>query len=225
LLRAVSHDLRTPLTSAKAAIGSLRASDVEFSAEDRQELLAAADESLDRLTQLVDNLLDMSRLQAGALGIALQPTSVTEVISLALRDLGPASSAIKLVVPDELPDVNADPALLERIIANLLSNAVRYGPPDSPPAIVGCEQDDRIEIRIIDDGPGIPVAERDNVFQPFQRLGDRDNTSGVGLGLALSRGLAEAMGGTLEPHSTPGGGLTMVLSLPLASRELAEITE
>jgi two-component system, OmpR family, sensor histidine kinase KdpD len=215
LLQAVSHDLRTPLTSAMAAIGSLRSPDVEFSESDRQELLAAADESLDRLNRLVDNLLDMSRLQAGALGVGLQATSVVEVTALALRDLGAEAGTVRTALDDELPEVTADPALLERILANLLANAVRHSPPDQPPTISASEHEDRVEIRVVDHGPGIPVAERDAVFRPFQRLGDRDNATGVGLGLALSRGLAEAMNGTVEPHNTPGGGLTMIVSLPV----------
>jgi len=219
LLQAVSHDLRTPLTSAKAAIGSLRSPDVDFAEPDRRELLAAADESLDKLTRLVDNLLDMSRMQAGALGIATQPTSAAEVASLALRDLGDGAGGITLHFPEDLPEVQSDPALLERILSNLASNALRYSPPGKPPAITASEHDDRLEIRVIDHGPGIPIADRENVFQPFQRLGDRDNAAGVGLGLALSRGLAEAMGGTLEPQNTPGGGLTMIVSLPVAGEE------
>jgi two-component system sensor histidine kinase KdpD len=174
---------------------------------------------LDKLTRLVDNLLDLSRLQAGALGIAMQPTSVAEVTALAMRDLGAAP--VQVAIADDLPEVLADPALLERILANLLSNAVRHSPPGAAPVVNASELDDRVEIRVIDHGPGIPAAERESVFQPFQRLGDRDNATGVGLGLALARGLAEAMNGTVEPHSTPGGGLTMVVSLPTASEDTA----
>ncbi|MCP2323044.1 two-component system sensor histidine kinase KdpD [Hamadaea flava] len=216
LLQAVSHDLRTPLTSAKAAVGSLRSPDVEFADEDRRELLAAADESLDKLTRLVDNLLDMSRLQAGALGMAVQPTSVGEVAGLALRDLGPSAAAVEVHLPDDLPEIAADPALLERILANLFANALRFSPPDRPPSVHASEYDDRVEIRVVDHGRGIRAEDRANVFQPFQRLGDRDNTTGVGLGLALSRGLAEAMDGSVEPQTTPGGGVTMIVSLPIA---------
>jgi len=116
----------------------------------------------------------------------------------------------------DLPEVSADPGLLERILVNVATNAVRHSPPDRPPVIKGSAHRDRVEVRVIDFGPGVPEADWDRIFVPFQRLGDRDNTSGVGLGLALSRGLAEAMGGTLEPENTPGGGLTMVLSLPAA---------
>jgi two-component system, OmpR family, sensor histidine kinase KdpD len=213
LLSAVSHDLRTPLASAKAAVGSLRSHDVEFSAEDREELLATAEESMDKLNRLVENLLDMSRLQAGALGMYPQAISVGEAIPRTIDDLGDAAAAVRIAIPDELPEVYADPTLLERILVNVLANALRYSPPDQPPLISVSEHAGLVEVRVIDHGPGIPAADRDRVFQPFQRLGDRDNTTGVGLGLALSRGLAEAMGGSIEPENTPGGGLTMTLTL------------
>jgi two-component system sensor histidine kinase KdpD len=216
LLSAVSHDLRTPLASAKASVSSLRSPDVSFSDADRDELLATADESLDRLTRLVENLLDMSRLQAGALGTRLQTLSVAEAIPRAIDDLGDQADDIEAVVPDETSEVYADATLLERILVNLLGNAIRYSPEGTPPHITVSEHAGSVEIRVIDHGPGVPPADRDRIFMPFQRLGDRDNTTGVGLGLALSRGLAEAMGGRLEPEGTPGGGLTMTLTLPSA---------
>jgi two-component system sensor histidine kinase KdpD len=216
LLSAVSHDLRTPLASAKAAIGSLRATGVAFSPGDRGELLATVEESLDRLTRLVDNLLEMSRLQAGALAMTPQSMSMAETIAMALDDLGPEGHGIVVHLPDELLDVYADPALVERIVVNVTRNALRYGPADQPPVIAVSAHADVVETRFVDRGPGIPAAQWDTVFLPFQRLGDRDNGTGVGLGLALSRGLAEAMGGSLSPDHTPGGGLTMTLRLPQA---------
>ncbi|MEV6923274.1 ATP-binding protein [Dactylosporangium sp. NPDC051485] len=216
LLSAVSHDLRTPLASAKAAVGSLRSPDVHFSPEDTEELLATAEESLDKLTRLVENLLDMSRLQAGALAMTLQAVSVAEAVPRAIDDLGPLGAGVRVSVADDLPEVHADPALLERVLVNVLANAVRYSPPGNPPLIGISEHAGLVDVRVIDHGPGIPAADRERVFQPFQRLGDRDNATGVGLGLALSRGLAEAMGGTLTPEPTPGGGLTMTLTLPIA---------
>jgi two-component system, OmpR family, sensor histidine kinase KdpD len=216
LLAAVSHDLRTPLASAKAAVTSLRSHDVEWADEDRDELLATADESLDRLAHLVDNLLDMSRLQAGALSVFPRPADLAEIVSRSLDDLGPAARDVVLEIPDDLPEVRVDPGILERVIANVTANAVRYSPAGSPPLLTASALGDRVELRIIDRGPGIPETDRDRVFVPFQRLGDTDNTTGVGLGLALSRGLTEAMGGTLEPEDTPGGGLTMAISLPAA---------
>jgi two-component system, OmpR family, sensor histidine kinase KdpD len=214
LLAAVSHDLRTPLASAKAAVTSLRSNDIEWDAEDHDELLATADESLDRLAHLVDNLLDMSRLQAGALAVFPRPADLAEIVARSLDDLGPTARTVNVSIPDDLPEVAVDPGILERVIANLTANALRYSPPDIPPTLSGSVLRDRVELRVIDQGPGIPQEHREDVFVPFQRLGDTDNTTGVGLGLALSRGLTEAMGGTLEPEETPGGGLTMTLSLP-----------
>ncbi|GIH73166.1 sensor histidine kinase [Sphaerimonospora thailandensis] len=215
LLAAVSHDLRTPLASAKAAVESLRMTDVDWSEEDRKELLATAEESLAKLDRLVANLLDMSRLQAGVLGLALQPLALEEITPRAIDDLGPLSGHIKADIPMDLPEVIADPALLERVLVNLMSNAVRYNPLGDKALVTASVYGGHAEIRVIDRGPGIPHEAYDRVFMPFQRLGDRDNHSGVGLGLALSRGLAEAMGGTLVPDETPGGGLTMILTLPL----------
>ncbi|MEV1001270.1 DUF4118 domain-containing protein [Nonomuraea sp. NPDC050202] len=218
LLAAVSHDLRTPLSAAKAAVESLRSHDVDWTPEDRDELLATADESLDRLDRLVENLLDMSRLQAGVLGLSLQPVALEDVIPRAVDDLGPMRDRVEGNVPFGLPEIQADPALLERVLVNLMANAVRHSPPGHDVLITGSRHDDEVEIRIIDRGPGIPPEEHERVFLPFQRLGDRDNGTGVGLGLALSRGLTEAMGGTLEPEETPGGGLTMTIRMPISSK-------
>ncbi len=225
LLAAVSHDLRTPLASAKAAVTSLRSRDIQWTEEDRNELLATADESLDRLAHLVDNLLDMSRLQAGALSVFPRPADLEEIVSRAVDDLGPTARTVLVEVPHTLPEVLVDPAILERVIANLTANAVRYSPDGSPALLTASALADRVELRIVDRGPGIPEADRDRIFVPFQRLGDTDNTAGVGLGLALSRGLTEAMGGTLEPEDTPGGGLTMTLSLPAAPGPTATATD
>jgi two-component system sensor histidine kinase KdpD len=221
LLAAVGHDLRTPLASAKAAVTSLRSTEIAWSAQDRSDLLLTADESLDRLARLVDNLLDMSRLNAGAMTVLSRPVALDEVVPLALDDLGPPARRVVVHVPDDLPAVLADPGLLERVVANLVGNALRYSPEASPPILTGSTLGGRVELRVIDRGPGIPASELDQVFAPFQRLGDSDNTTGIGLGLALSRGLTEAMGGTLTPEETPGGGLTMVVSLA-AAREVGE---
>ncbi|MGA4843435.1 ATP-binding protein [Streptomyces sp. G45] len=216
LLRAVGHDLRTPLAAALAAIGSLRSRDLDFSEQDRQELLATADESMTKLNRLVDNLLDMSRLQAGALTLDLRATSLEEVLPPALDSL-PVACAVETGSLEEIPEVRADPPLLERVIANLVGNAARHTPPGEKVLVTASALAGRVELRVVDRGPGLPAADRDRVFEPFQRLGDTDNTTGLGLGLALSRGLTEAMDGTLTPEDTPGGGLTMVLSLPCAA--------
>jgi len=184
-------------------------------AADTAELLATADESLDRLTRLVGNLLDMSRLQAGALSLFPRPTGLDEVVALALDDLGPAGRDITVEIP-ELPAVRAAPAILERVVVNLTENALRYSPAGKPPLLTASALGDRVELRVVDRGPGISDDDKERVSVPFQRLGDTDNTTGVGLGLALSRGLTEAMGGTLTTEDTPGGGLTMTVSLPAA---------
>jgi two-component system sensor histidine kinase KdpD len=219
LLAAVSHDLRTPLASAKAAVTSLRSPDVNWAAEDHDELLATADESLDRLTHLVDNLLDMSRLQAGALSLFPRPVGLDEVVSRALDNLEPAARGIAVDIPESLPEISVDPAIMERVIVNLTENALRYSPKDKPPLLTASALGDRVELRVVDRGPGIPEQDRDRMFVPFQRLGDTDNTTGVGLGLALSRGLTEAMGGWLTAEETPGGGLTMTVSVPVVTEQ------
>ncbi|MET0764150.1 MAG: ATP-binding protein [Blastococcus sp.] len=213
LLAAVSHDLRTPLAGIKAAVSALRADDIDLDEGDRAELAATIDESADRLTSLVENLLDMSRLQAGAVSPVLSPSDAPAVVMQALSGLDAAERArVSLDWPDDLPPVLADPGLLERVVANLVSNAVRHAP-TGPVTVTVDALADRIELRIVDRGPGVPLADRERVFAPFQRLGDTPAGQGVGLGLAVARGLSEAMDGTLTVEDTPGGGLTMVVSL------------
>lgn len=214
LLRAVGHDLRTPLAAGWAAVSSLRSRDVEFSEADRDELLATADESMARLDRLIENLLDLSRLQAGALTLDLRATALEEVLPAALAD----TPEVEVADLEEVPAVLADPPLLERVIANLAGNAARHSPPGRKVLLAASAHAGRVELRVVDRGPGLPSTDRERLFEPFQRLGDTDNTTGLGLGLALSRGLTEAMNGTLTPEDTPGGGLTMVLSLPFAEQ-------
>jgi len=217
LLAAVSHDLRTPLAAAKLSVASLRDTTVQWSEQDRADLLAGAEESLDRLSRLVENLLDMSRLQAGALNLRMEDVAVEDVAAMALDSLGIEDrSKVEFGELSGVPDVQADPVLLERAVANLIANALKYGSPIRPVLLNASELGGRVELRVADRGPGISPEDWERIFTPFQRLGDRDNTTGVGLGLALSRGLVEAMGGTLTPEETPGGGMTMVVSLPAA---------
>jgi two-component system sensor histidine kinase KdpD len=214
LLAAVGHDLRRPLSAATAAVSGLRATDVTLSVGDRAELLETASESLDSLAALITNLLDVSRLQAGALAIAAEPVEAAEVILPALDELGLGPDDVELDLPSDLSLILADPGLLERVLVNLLANATRFSPADRRIRISASEFAGTVEIRVIDHGPGIPADRRDVVFIPFQRLGDTDNLTGLGLGLALSQGFVDGMGGTLEADDTPGGGLTMVISLP-----------
>jgi two-component system sensor histidine kinase KdpD len=213
LLAAVGHDLRTPLAAAKAALSTLRSIDLELVEADREELLATADESLDRLTGLIENLLDMSRLQAGAMAVQLRAVALEEVVARVLDDLGSPATNVVVELTASPPDLEADPGLLERVLVNLLANALRYSPPEHPPMLTASRAGSQVEIRVVDRGPGIPQDQRDQVFLPFQRLGDTDNTTGVGLGLALARGLTEAMQGTLDLEDTPEGGLTLVVRL------------
>ncbi|HEY0217056.1 MAG TPA: DUF4118 domain-containing protein, partial [Cellulomonas sp.] len=217
LLSAVSHDLRRPLAAATTAVSSLRSTDVAWSDADRTELLATADESLSTLTSLVTDLLDVSRLQAGVLGVSCRPTEVDEVILPALDELGLGPDDVELDLDGDLPEVSADPALLRRVLVNTLANAVHFTPDDGRARVSTSRFGARVEIRVIDHGPGVDPARREELFVPFQRLGDRDNQTGLGLGLALSRGFTEGMGGTLDPEDTPGGGLTMVIGLPVAA--------
>jgi two-component system sensor histidine kinase KdpD len=214
LLSAVGHDLRTPLTSIKAAIGSLRAPDLSLSTADRQELEAAIEESADRLAALIGNLLDSSRLATGAVEPKLRPVGYDEVVARSLSGVD-GRRRVSVEVDEHLPAVLADEGLLERVVANLIDNALRHGN-GSPVAIRASAYADEVELRIVDHGRGLPKKAAEQAFIPFQRLGDRDNTTGVGLGLSVAKGFTEAMGGSLRAEDTPGGGLTIVISLPVA---------
>jgi len=218
LLNAVSHDLRTPIATAKAAVSSLLSDDVAWSDEDQRELLHNAAAALDRLTNLVTNLLDLSRLQAGALSVTLVPIGMEDAVSRALKTVNRAER-VELDVAPELPEVLADSGLLERAIANLVENALRYQPDGIPVRVAASAHGDTVELRIIDRGPGIPPADREQVFEPFQRLDDHavSTGAGVGLGLAIARGLVRAMHGTVDLDDTPGGGLSAVIALPVSS--------
>jgi len=224
LLAAVSHDLRTPLASIKASVSSLRQTDVTWSPADEADLLATVEENADRLDALIGNLLDMSRLQTGSLAPFLRPTAVDEVAPVALRGLDDGER-LRIVVPDGLPLVKADPGLLERVLANLFSNALRHSPPDEPPALVArvsqggeAALGNTVIIEVIDHGPGVPEDQRELIFEPFQRLDER--SGGVGLGLSVAKGFTEAMGGTIEAAGTPHGGLTMRLTLLAATSDV-----
>ncbi|MFC8102952.1 ATP-binding protein [Streptomyces sp. NPDC057363] len=214
LLAAVSHDLRTPLAGIKAAVTSLRSDDVAWSEEDQAELLEGIEEGADRLDHLVGNLLDMSRLQTGTVTPLIREIDVDEVVPMALGGV-PEGSA-ELDIPETLPMVAVDAGLLERSMANLVENAVKYSPAGRTVLVAASALADRVEVRVVDRGPGVPDEAKDRIFEPFQRYGDAPRGAGVGLGLAVARGFAEAMGGTLNAEDTPGGGLTMVLTLRAA---------
>ncbi|GAA2625887.1 sensor histidine kinase KdpD [Streptomyces axinellae] len=214
LLAAVSHDLRTPLAAIKASVSSLRSDDVQWSAEDEAELLSAIEEGADKLDNLVGNLLDMSRLQTGTVAPLIRDISLEEVVPKALG--GVPEGSVRLAVAEVLPLVAVDPGLLERTVANLVENAVKYSPDDKKVLVKASALAERVEVRVIDRGPGVPDSDKGRIFEPFQRYGDAPGGAGVGLGLAVARGFAEAMGGSLEAEDTPGGGMTMVLTLRAA---------
>ncbi|WP_370265344.1 ATP-binding protein [Streptomyces sp. V4I8] len=222
LLAAVSHDLRTPLAGIKAAVSSLRSDDVAWSEEDEAELLAGIEEGADRLDHLVGNLLDMSRLHTGTVTPLIREIDLDEVVPMALG--GVPDGSAELDIPETLPMVAVDPGLLERSVANLVENAVKYSPDGSRVLVSASAIADRVEVRVVDRGPGVPDDAKERIFAPFQRYGDAPRGAGVGLGLAVARGFAEAMGGTLNAEDTPGGGLTMVLTLRAAGSR-AELLE
>ncbi|MFF2547940.1 ATP-binding protein [Kitasatospora sp. NPDC058063] len=221
LLAAVSHDLRTPLAGIKASVSSLRSADVDWDPEDEAELLAGIEAGADRLDHLINNLLDMSRLQTGTVTPLIQETDLDEVVPFALG--GVPLESVRLEVPETLPMVRADGGLLERSLANLVENAVKYSP-DGVKVLVKADElrqpgrPARVELRIVDRGPGVPEEAKEKIFAPFQRYGDAPRGAGVGLGLAVARGFVEAMDGTVTAEDTPGGGLTMVVSLPVVDR-------
>jgi two-component system sensor histidine kinase KdpD len=188
---------------------------VRLSADDREELLETAEQSLGALSVLVANLLDVSRLQAGALGVNLRTVTLDTVVMESLDELGLAPGEVELDLASVAP-ITADDVLLRRVVVNLLANAIRFSPEGTAPVVSTSELGTAVQLRVIDRGPGIPPGRREDVFVPFQRLGDLDNSAGIGLGLALSKGFTEAMGGTLELEDTPGGGLTMVVELEAA---------
>ncbi|WP_073385925.1 sensor histidine kinase [Jatrophihabitans endophyticus] len=214
LLNAVGHDLRTPIAAAKTAVSSLRAAEVRWDESQRAEFLATAEDSLDRLTDLVTNLLDLSRLQAGAMVVVPGTIGVDDVVARALDHVDPAG-AVRVDVPAELSEARADAGLLERVVANVVANGLRHTAPGTAVLVTGSEHADVVELRVVDRGPGIPAADVTELFRPFRRGGD-GSADGVGLGLAIARGFTEAMGGTVAIEPTPGGGATVVIALPRA---------
>jgi two-component system sensor histidine kinase KdpD len=202
-------------------VSGLRQPDLHLTTQARAELLATIEESTDRLDALVDNLLSMSRLQAGVLSVHPEPVALDAVVGHALLHTPPGAALVHVDIPDDLPLVCADPGLLERVVANLVANAQAVSPHDQPILVDGHADGDRVWLSVVDRGPGIPEADRDRVFEPFQRLHDRTTAVGLGLGLAIARGFIRAMGGSIAPHHTPGGGLTMTIGIPTASSPAA----
>ncbi len=218
LLRAVSHDLRTPLASIKAMVSGLLDDDVDWTPAQVTEALVTVDEETDRLNRLVGNLLDASRLQIGAVAVEIVDVDVADVVAQALDSLGPVAANVVVDVPPEMPLVRGDSALLERSVANCVSNAIRHGG-SSPVRITAGPVGDRVRVCIIDRGPGISMAQRDQVVAPFQRFGDASSGDGVGLGLSIAQGFVVACGGSVVFDDTPGGGLTVTIALVTSSEQ------
>jgi two-component system, OmpR family, sensor histidine kinase KdpD len=212
LLAAVGHDLRTPLAGIKAAVSSLRQTDVEWSQDERAELLGTIEDSTNRLDAVVANLLDASRLEAGELSVSLETVTLDEVVAGALLALPGASERVVVDVPEDLPPVSADSGLLQRVIVNVLDNALSHGASDRPVEIHAHAGSESAKLEIVDHGQGLDAEGRARLFDPFQRLDDRDS-SGIGLGLSVARAFVEAMDGAMVADLTPGGGLTMRIRL------------
>ena len=210
VLRAVSHDLRTPLATMRASVDGLVSGSLEPA--DRAELVAAVASSTEQLERLIDNLLDLSRLESGLVHPVLRDRSLEEILPLAVS--GQPAGSVTLEVDESAPLVHTDAGLLERVVANLVSNAVRVSV-GAPVRVLAHVLPDSVEVLVVDRGPGVPEDRRERMFDPFQRLDDT-SAGGLGLGLAVARGLTEALGGSLSAEDTPGGGLTMVLSVPRA---------
>jgi two-component system, OmpR family, sensor histidine kinase KdpD len=209
LLRSISHDLRTPLTSiiaGGAALGSATLTEAE-----RAELSAAIVAEGDRLSRLVENLLDMSRLEAGKAQPRSEPVDLAEVLDAARAAIG-NPEVVRLAVDRELPLVDADAAQLERAFANLLENAVRHGG-GGPVLVKSMPLAGKIVLRVVDQGPGIPENERQRIFEPFQH-GEAGSSGGAGLGLAIAKGFVEANGGEIAVDSVVGQGSSFVVSIP-----------
>jgi two-component system sensor histidine kinase KdpD len=216
LFSAVTHDLRTPLASITASVTSLQDADASFTAGDRSDLLETIHQEADRLNRLVGNLLDLSRIRAGALVPSRTPAAVDEVIEGVVARLQPllVRHEIRLMLRDNLPDVPMDVMQIDQVVTNLLENAVKFSPPGTPIRVSAGRWQDAVEVRVSDRGPGIPQDERDRMFEPFVR-GDRNASEGAGLGLSIGRAIVESHGGRIWIEGTPGGGTTVVFQLPV----------
>ena len=223
ILRAVSHDLRTPLAGIKLAVTALRRQGRRLPEEVQAEMLATIESYTERLDALISNLLDMSRISSGSAAPLTAPVTWRDAIEDALRGL--PADRIRIDLAPAMPAIDADLGMLERVIANIVENALKYAP-DSDVVIVGVSAGTRRtdddggrlfgELRIVDHGQGVPAAGAAAMFQPFQRLDDAPEGLGIGLGLAVAKGFTESMGGQLVAEPTPGGGLTMIIRLPLS---------
>lgn len=218
LLNSISHDLRTPLVSITGALSSLEEDGLSLDGPARQSLIETAREEAERLNRLVGNLLDMSRMEAGALHVHRQPSDVEDVIGAALEQLRPRLDrrAIEVEVPPNLPLVSIDLALMVQVMVNLVDNALKYSPASAPIEIRARRTDSEVQVQVADRGTGIPPEDLERVFDKFYRVHQPGLVAGTGLGLAISKGIVEAHGGRIWAENRPGGGTLVTLTLPLA---------
>jgi two-component system sensor histidine kinase KdpD len=220
LLDSVSHELRTPLVTITGALGVLEQDAGRLDAVTQQGLVTSAREEAERLNRLVANLLSMSRLEAGAMRLALQDADVEDLVGSALETLGPRSRQrpIETDIPPDLPMVPVDFVLIVQVLANLLDNAMKYSPVDLPIRILAREDGQEVCVSVSDQGPGIPTTDLDRVFDKFYRIDRQGAATGTGLGLSICRGIVEAHGGRIWAASGPHGGATVTFALPLRPR-------
>jgi two-component system sensor histidine kinase KdpD len=219
LLNSISHDLRTPLSSIMGALSSLRDEKNSLDTESRRELIDLAWEEAGRMNRFVSNLLDMTRLEAGALKIKKEPYDVQDLLGSCLASLEPRlkGKKVKIDLPSDLPLVPMDSVLMAQVLGNVLDNALKYSPPGGMIEIAARIREKRVEIEVADQGPGIPEEYLTQVFNKFSRITREDGTSGIGLGLTISKGIVEAHEGKIWAENRPGGGSKIVFTLPLTT--------
>lgn len=223
LFSSVTHDLRTPLASIKAAATSLLQQDLELGAEQRHELLRTVVEETDRLNRLVGNILELAKVRAGALVPAKQPTALDEIVESVLHRMQGALRHVRVrTILRDTPDVPVDPVQIDQVLTNLLENAARFSPPGGELVVSVAPWRSGVQVRVADQGPGIPPEDRDRVFEAFARGGSSGAEStgaSAGLGLAIARAIVLAHGGRIRIEGTPGGGAAVVFDLPMRDAE------
>ncbi len=217
ILRAVSHDLRSPLTAIRAATDGLTTASLELDAHDRAALLSTIDAEAKRLERLVGNLLDLSRLEVGAAAPRLELWTIEDLVGRALADLGAAAERVSVSIEDDLPPIRVDGTQIERVLVNLLENALKFSSPTDPVALSAEHTDGDVIVRVLDAGPGLAEEDRERVFEPFERGADAGTRSGAGLGLAIARGFTHANGGRVWAEPADAGGTSFVVALPSAA--------
>ncbi len=218
LLNSVSHDLRTPLVSVIGVLSSLQEEEMRLDDAARRNLIQVAREEAERLNHLITNLFDVSRVEAGAIRISKQPSDVQDLVGAALEQLRSRASTrpIKIDIPMELPFVSVDFSLIVQTLVNVLDNALKYSPVDSPIEIKGRKVDHEVHMEVADRGVGIPPQDLLHIFDKFYRIQHPDNVGGTGLGLSICKGIVEAHGGHIAAENRPGGGTIIRLILPVS---------